>query len=1139
MGSNMLLDIFVKLDATCGSTCDGTSEKPFTNIKNALNSISSTQKKISTISIYAGTYTGVQNIGVEIKKGVKIKSIPGQEVTIDCQKVGFAFSVIDVQEFSLSGVTIKDCSASKGGAMRIINSKTTITNTNFKGNIASVGGAIYSKSSKNVIYESKFTENVALETGSAIHSISSDIRILSTTQFTDVNGAKTIFISCKNSSIKLDDAVTIDSYIACDEGCITKHKSKSYCNTAIDTCSFTGVIPSIVDDTTIYTTGMLYEAYFNDLKPSSLLFKKIIPDNTIEDFLIGHDGKVYGVLTGYLHMDNSMKVKFRFEGKNLGFTLKINGVKYLDVTQTNNFDFPFEIYLVSGVSHQIQIILNSDTTGIGRSFKLYQISHDYRIFYTEQICGDGVQDDLDYCIEDSYDIFNPSNPSSDRVCGEENIHMNFQDCFNEISQNCEIPKKKDHISPLGNVGGMIGDLVENQYLWNVPGSEHFTYGMNILSGQQSKAPVFQFDYCVEVANNILEDPYRMMAYEIPPSLNIKSLPICTYTTHTKMYNSYSEFQKEYQIDGGLEASGDFKEELIDFKGGFSLDGSIGAARDQSQSSTKNVFVTQVNCTTTYIEMDDQRIRFHPMFLKDLATIKQKSDLLKIFDKYGTYYYSSAYMGGKLVQISTTSESIDTDEKKSKWSIAAELKLGADVEIPGFEGGGSNRFNLGLSSDEETYSEIQRKSTYSSIITYGGPPAAFAPSDSFVPPSFHGWSSSIDLLPVPIGFKVKPIRDLLKDTWAIKLGSTEYKVAQLWKEMEKVYYQINRVNPIPLPGDYKYSLIFDFQSTDDLPPTPLPKYILSIDWYSFGEKKSFSTRIRFVHYEPSGAQSEYLFPTKGSSNPLCIDNPQVSFSDGTISSKTCDSTIDGATTTFRFDFYGPNFMASTKPPEIYIDGLDNIGTSTLISWYTGEAIKLSRTTGEANVLQGFSAYATRSLIQFEAARTSLISASSNIGDIGFYIGASGSSRDGPILDYRYTIDKGMKKDFNFYNRFTKDFVLDTQKYEPVTKFYTYPYNIIGTTQFRVDYLLYIANNQDKTNWKSKVYYYHIIENPEQQEYLLGHVNTFYNLKPLTKDIPSKWFSFTNYNHKSIGGIGAVTDPFNFNAPDRAVDFWEYS
>ncbi|EFA79385.1 hypothetical protein PPL_07803 [Heterostelium album PN500] len=199
---------------------------------------------------------------------------------------------------------------------------------------------------------------------------------------------------------------------------------------------------------------MLYEAFYDVLNPSGLLFKKIVPDNTIEDFLNGHEGKVYGVLTGYLHMDNSMKVKFGFEGKNLGFSLRING---------------------------------------------------------------------------------------------------------------------------------------------------------------------------------------------------------------------------------LEVLGDFKEELIDFKGGFSLDGSIETARDQSQSSTKNVFVTELNCTTTYIEMDEKRIKFHPMFLKDLATIEQKSDLLKIFDKYGTYYYSSAYMGGKLVQISTTSESIDTDEKKSKWSIAAELTFGASAK----------------------------------------------------------------------------------------------------------------------------------------------------------------------------------------------------------------------------------------------------------------------------------------------------------------------------------------------------------------------------------------------------------------------------------------------------------------------------
>ncbi|EFA79384.1 hypothetical protein PPL_07802 [Heterostelium album PN500] len=1134
-------DLFVKLDSTCGSTCDGTSSKPFTNIQSAINSISLTQRKSTIIQLNAGTYTGVLNTGINIDRPIKIKSIG--VVIIDCKKTGNAFFVKDT-EFLLSDVTIQDCSSSLGGALTIENSMTTITKTTFTGNIASFGGAIYSISSNNVIYSSIFDKNVALELGSAIYSISSKFQILSTTKFTGATNAKPTYIGCKNSNIKLDDQVDITQYITCDKGCLAKYKSKSYCDSASDTCSFTGVIPSIVDDTTIFTTGMLYEAFYDVLNPSGLLFKKIVPDNTIEDFLNGHEGKVYGVLTGYLHMDNSMKVKFRFEGKNLGFSLEVNGVKYLDVAQTNNFDFPFEIYLVSKVSHQIQITLSSDTTGVGRSFKLYQISHDYRIFYTKKICGDGVQDDLDYCIEDSYSIYDPTKPGEDRVCGDKDYHLNFQDCFNEISQNCEIPKKKDHISPLGNVGGMIGDLVENQYLWNVPGSEHFTYGMSILSGQPSKAPVFQFDYCVEVANNILEDPYRMMAYEIPPSLNIKSLPICTYSTSTKMYNSFSEYQTEFQLEAGLKTSGDIKLELIDFKGAFSLEGSIETARDQSQSSTKNIFVTELNCTTTYIEMDDQRIRFHPMFLKDLATIKQESDLLKIFDKYGTYYYSSAYMGGKLVQISTTSESIDTDEKKSKWSIAAELTFGASANVPGFNGEGSSSINFGMSSEEESMSEVESKSTYSSIITYGGPPASFAPSDSFQATTYRGWSSSIDLLPVPIGYNVKPISDLLKDTkWTIKLGSKTSEVFELWENMEKIYYQMNRINPIQQPQDFKYSLIFDFISVTNLPQSLPGDIELQVKWTNKAVTEIFKTPIKFVYYDPDGTETEYLFPysyqTASPIDPRCVNNPSVSLSGTATESKTCDPTNKVTPTLFRVDFYGPNFMESAKKPDIYIFGINYIGESTLISWYTGEAIKLKRTTGVESVLSTFSPNTGRGIYQFESARTTLTSTTSDKGSFETYIGTAGNSRDS-FYNYIYTVSKANSKDFNFYNRFRIDITLSSQKDKPVTRFYTFHREWTGASQFRVDYLLYTVNNKTTTEWKSKVYYYHILENPELQSYSdLVAVDNYFPLKPLNKDVPSKWFSFDNYNHPRDGGSGTIVDPFNFNSPNPSVEFYEFS
>ncbi|GAM29341.1 hypothetical protein SAMD00019534_125170 [Acytostelium subglobosum LB1] len=124
-----------------------------------------------------------------------------------------------------------------------------------------------------------------------------------------------------------------------------------------------------------------------------------------------------------------------------------------------------------------------------------------------------------------------------------------------------------------------------------------------------------------------------MSYQIPPSLNVKPLPQCTYATTSTVFNSSSSIQKTLQSSSSLNEDDNVSEFGASLQSSFSGDITVATAQSMTTSSTQHIILTQLNCSTTYIEMDTDQIRFDPNFLNDLASIEQETDLFAIFKKY--------------------------------------------------------------------------------------------------------------------------------------------------------------------------------------------------------------------------------------------------------------------------------------------------------------------------------------------------------------------------------------------------------------------------------------------------------------------------------------------------------------------------
>lgn len=103
--------------------------------------------------------------------------------------------------------------------------------------------------------------------------------------------------------------------------------------------------------------------------------------------------------------------------------------------------------------------------------------------------------------------------------------------------------------------------------------------------------------------------------------------------------------------------------------------------------------------------------------------------------------------------------------------------GANIEAAG---------SYAASTDADTSNQMayESNSTHTSVISYGGAPGSFGPpgGNGNAPSNWADWAGTVDLLPIPLDYKVDRVYNLL-----LKYLIDGVNVSAQWAEAEIVYY----------------------------------------------------------------------------------------------------------------------------------------------------------------------------------------------------------------------------------------------------------------------------------------------------------------------------------------------------------------
>ncbi len=104
-------------------------------------------------------------------------------------------------------------------------------------------------------------------------------------------------------------------------------------------------------------------------------------------------------------------------------------------------------------------------------------------------------------------------------------------------------------------------------------------------------------------------------------------------------------------------------------------------------------------------------------------------LLPLMKKYGTHFYYTATLGGRLRQVIVLDSTYENTQSEFEISRSADISFAASIAGSLLSADGSLSMDLAGSLDSSTTAEQQSQfetsSSRSTVITYGGPPGSFA------------------------------------------------------------------------------------------------------------------------------------------------------------------------------------------------------------------------------------------------------------------------------------------------------------------------------------------------------------------------------------------------------------------------------
>ncbi|EGG16986.1 hypothetical protein DFA_07967 [Cavenderia fasciculata] len=982
----------------------GTSVKPFATIGDAVTAamqgstsdVSSNYNWVILVNPVS-SYVGTQNIGIDLQlaKGssIELRSLTAATVTVDCQDAGYFMNVRGTSHFKMNNFIVKNCNANIGGAMSIVQSSATITNCNFLSNKASIGGALYIDRCKSVIISgTKFDSNQASERGAAFDVANSPAVELFKVEFVNVEQT----FSCRQSSVVADTIVaTPTATVMCDDQCSFSRGGSVLCHRTIDTIIGNIPIQSAsfclpdrnsancgtrclssesclsCDSCPCYMSGV-----FVTITGAGNCVKSrfISPAINLDDLLPGITDKVTIDIVAYVTVPKSGYYSYSTHSTHLGLSLQMDSRMMLSSNyQRELWSSNRTIYLEERHPHALSFQLTSPLSSVAlkRSFAFsFDNSHSgIEIFYSRSICGDGIfHANANDCPHDQNIVNGVAPFCGDNICNENNPSDCFIDCYSHITPMCDARKvPKNHIAPgFVTQDDTLGAIIDNQMIWHLPGSEHMTTAIDIVSGEHASKPIFYFGYCTDSDINLLQDVYRGTVHELPKELVGKMLPQCTFDTSTTKHSSVTEIKESKTKKSSISKltllfisvasysgsiSGGYGGYGAEAKAAYSKDQSVTTTNSKSNTSTSTIFVTEVACNVSTVELVETV--FHPTFLRDIRRCKTLDDMLNIIRRYGTHYIKSAVLGGKLIQSTITTEEITTSEDESEWAESSKRSMGASVKTPVLQGGASHSDTSDSTQTGKQQQEKEAKSERTSIVTLGGEPGSYAPGSSSQGEMFQKWASTIDLSPAVISQDLIPIREIIPSTWISSVVGGGKTIQTLWREAELVYYDMNLfVDNTMSPQEFKYMMLIHTTPSDT-------KYlpVISIKWTDTNNKPKVSKIEPYFKRKKDDATNTWYPPylmnlNYAVHNPVTANDKCWTFPWGLANPKIMGSTENychysrnAILSPLRFDFVlDADFLTSTTTPVITVTGVPSTidPTFSIVRFESSEGITFDKT-----------------------------------------------------------------------------------------------------------------------------------------------------------------------------------------------------
>ncbi|EGG21504.1 hypothetical protein DFA_01390 [Cavenderia fasciculata] len=860
-----------------------------------------------TIYVSRGVYSGNLNKELNISTPVEIKSKDGPSSTfIDCMGSGNGMRINNNPNFILEGFTIQKCSSNFGGGLFINASHVTMSNMVFRDNFASQGGALAIQSSSVIVSQSTFINNAGIEVANGV--LVND----STVNFINSNLQCANDLYCNSGAVTFDgNTLYSNSSITCasTKECLVTNgdisdstadddnyislcgKVRPVCqinsnqsnNGDSSSCNNDGVCDPLTENcltcsdcTQCKLTGWKLVSIAGCIPPinnqtgcSNSTTKIQTPE--IINFMPSAPCPVAGILSSYVRVKDDGPISIRLQAKNMGVRLYVNNRIQIDAYLSNltEVDTVREISFVKAHPHTIRLeffSLFSETRNISLSWRTSNNDPYLPIdgFISQNVCNDQILDEEEknetspfYCLSDLQSL-NPNNITftcGDGLCTEVPEECVF-DCYSILSPKCpaQAPPAPSLLDPVDTTGM----LLNNQYLFSLPGLSNLAHGVDILTGLSRVVPIFAFDYCDNSTFTLLQNSYRYQVYTIPKGVYATLTPSCNYNAETTTYSSSTSMAREKATStmSSLEANAGGGNSFIKASANvaFTKENSVTKASEIENKISGSLHSTEVKCIISKVHLVDQKL--HPIFVRDISHAIDKPQMIQVVKKYGNLYYKSASLGGRLVQSTIVSEDYSSKTDSSEVSNSIDQSYGASINSPVLNVQVQTTKSTSSQVSSEQMKSFEENSLRTTISSFGGPAGIFSPDQDNSFARFSDWANQVDLIPVPIDFKLDYIAELIPSHWKVKNSSQS--IRELWMDAEIEWF--GQVYPDKIFISRNMTLLqFNFNAA----PTDIPN-ALSLTTIAYNETtdvyEPLLTSNNHTIHNTTTASVEAVFPS---------------------------------------------------------------------------------------------------------------------------------------------------------------------------------------------------------------------------------------------------------------------------------------